>query len=310
MSSGVVSLTPGYANAAMSAHPSDALDADEFGGLADEAAEWGIRIQGTPVVARRMVETEDGAVSALVWGDGEAEVVFLHGLGLNAHTWDAVCLSLARPAVAIDLPGHGHSAWRPDGCYDPRVIAPAVATAMELLAEGAGCVVGQSLGGLTGIALADLRQDLVARLVLVDALPHGPVPAFLDFPTSFGSRDEVVEWAMGFGLGSSRAATRRAVVLNTMVAPDGRVVWRHHPGRDPAGVTIGDQSGLWESLAAVAGPVTLVRATRGFVTEAQLAELAERAPAVRVVGVDAGHNVQEQDPVGLAGIIAGALGAT
>ena len=59
---------------------------------------------------REFVEVEPGRrLSALVWGDGDPELVFLHGGAQNAHTWDTVALALDRPLVAIDLPGHGHS---------------------------------------------------------------------------------------------------------------------------------------------------------------------------------------------------------
>ena len=59
-------------------------------------------------------------VSALVWGIRAPEVVFLHGGGQNAHTWDTVALALDRPLVAVDLPGHGHSDWPGDS----RVLDP------------------------------------------------------------------------------------------------------------------------------------------------------------------------------------------
>src|ERR1700728_2220627 len=94
-------------------------DYDEFGLLHENAAEWGLT-PGPPVVVRREVEVAPGQlVSAIVWGTGPAEVVFLHGGGQNAHTWDTVALALGRPAVAIDLPGHGRSSWRPDRNYGP-----------------------------------------------------------------------------------------------------------------------------------------------------------------------------------------------
>ena len=67
--------------------------------------------------------------SAIVWGDGDPEVVFLHGGGQNAHTWDSVVLALGRPALAIDLPGHGRSDRRDDRNYSPWHNAVAVAAA-------------------------------------------------------------------------------------------------------------------------------------------------------------------------------------
>lgn len=48
-----------------------------------------------------------GPVSALKFGDDAPRVVFLHGGGQNAHTWDTVVIGLGLPALSVDLPGHG-----------------------------------------------------------------------------------------------------------------------------------------------------------------------------------------------------------
>jgi len=82
---------------------------DEFGMFHENAAEYGIDFV-PPTVRREAVAMPDGRViSSLVWGVGEPEVVFIHGGGQNAHTWDTVALALGRPLLAVDLPGHGHS---------------------------------------------------------------------------------------------------------------------------------------------------------------------------------------------------------
>ena len=46
-------------------------------------------------------------------------LVFLHGGGLNAHTWDIVCLALREEyrCHALDLRGHGDSEWSPAQDY-------------------------------------------------------------------------------------------------------------------------------------------------------------------------------------------------
>jgi hypothetical protein len=56
----------------------------------------------------------------LDWGTaGRPPVVFLHGGGLNAHTWDVVCAALRREhhCVALDQRGHGESEWSPEMDY-------------------------------------------------------------------------------------------------------------------------------------------------------------------------------------------------
>lgn len=57
--------------------------------------------------------------------------MFLHGGGQNAHTWDTVILGLGEPALAVDLPGHGRSAWREDGDYGPKLNAASLIPVLE-----------------------------------------------------------------------------------------------------------------------------------------------------------------------------------
>src|ERR1700733_4684741 len=110
-------------------------DYDEFGFLEATAREWSLPWGGPPSVVRREVEVAPGQiVRALVWGQTPPELVFLHGGGQNAHTWDTVLLALGRPAAAIDLPGHGRSSWRADRDYGPWKNTEALETVLPILA--------------------------------------------------------------------------------------------------------------------------------------------------------------------------------
>ena len=83
---------------------------NEFGLFHENIAEYGLAVSPQPVVTRIEFELEDARrVSALRWGTAPPKIVFVHGSAQNAHTWDTVCLALGEPALAIDLPGHGHS---------------------------------------------------------------------------------------------------------------------------------------------------------------------------------------------------------
>jgi pimeloyl-ACP methyl ester carboxylesterase len=282
---------------------------DEFALLPADAAEFGLPWQGTPSVTRVTTATSDGAVSLLRWGTVPPDLVLLHGGALNAHTWDVFALAARRPLLAIDLPGHGESAWRDDGRYGPEDIAPAVAEVIGRQASTPVTVVGQSLGGLTAIALAAARPDLVARLVLVDVLPTignaDQVRSFLAGPEVFSSRAEIVARARAFGLGRSDESVARGVWHNTRVRADGSVVWKHHLGNlGGQGQPIPfDFSSLWPFLQAFPGPVLVVRGERGFLPASAVDELRSRVPGAQVREVPTGHNVQEDDPVLLAGIV-------
>lgn len=288
-------------------------DRVEFKFLAEEAAEVGAPAD-LPSVRRVGVATPSGEVSALWWGESPA-VTLLHGGGLNAHTWDATILALGRPAIAVDLPGHGDSAWRADFDYAPRPNARAVATVLDALAPGTRqTVVGQSLGGVTAVALAESRPDLVERLVLVDISPGlrpedaAQVRDFLAGPLVFGSREEIVELALAAGIGSSRQALGRGVALNTRVREDGAVVFKHHLASPPPGADLQvDFRDLWPVLENSTVPVLLVRGTDGYLSPPTVEEFRSRVPRAEIVEIEAGHNVQEQQPAALAAALATVL---
>src|SRR4029079_10706398 len=92
----------------------DLVGLDEFALLEENAEQIGHE-GPLPTVTR----VESGDISGWKWGDEPPQVVFLHGGGQNAHTWDTVILGLGLAALAVDLPGHGRSAWREGGDSGP-----------------------------------------------------------------------------------------------------------------------------------------------------------------------------------------------
>ena len=139
---------------------------DEFSYFHENAAEFDLPFDAPPVVRRVTVEVEPGrSLSALVWGETEPELVFLHGGAQNAHTWDTVALALGCSLVAIDLPGHGHSDGGRGGTLDTGSNAADIAIAIEALAPRAQAVIGMSLGGITALALTRHAPTLVSKLV-------------------------------------------------------------------------------------------------------------------------------------------------
>lgn len=309
--------------------------AQEFSFLADNAAEAGLAWSGEPVVRRESVEVADGrVVSALVWGREPAELVLLHGGGQNAHTWDTVALALDRPLVAVDLPGHGHSGWRDDHEYTPAAMASDLALALRRLAPDAETVVGMSLGGLSALCLAAGHPDLVARLVLVDITPGTdgakaePILAFLSGRERFGSFEEILERTIAFNPTRSVSSLRRGVMHNARELPDGSWSWRWDPGarwryrppsagsasdgpaEEPGGSVAGhgaagELQSLWSAVGALQVPLLLIRgALSSVVSDGNVAELLRLQPDAMIEVVpDAGHSVQGDQPVALAGLL-------
>ena len=289
---------------------------DEFRFLAADAARVGASV---PRVERVTAPLPDGReVAGLRFApDQSPALVALHGAGLNAHSFDPMLLALGQPALAVDLPGHGRSSWRDDADYSPVNLAADLTPALAQLAPEPFALLGHSLGALTAAVFAAAAPDRVSHLILVDITPGvrpasdaGSVAEFIQGQRSFASVDEIVDRAVAFGIGSDRAALTRGVSLNTRRRADGQLEWTHHFAH-LTGLAPADNDDpfapLWQLLATLPMPVSLVRAESGMVTEQLAAEWRERLPASRVVSIAGPHNLHEAQPVELAAAVADLL---
>lgn len=283
---------------------------DDFAFLPEQAASLGVDL---PPVQRLSLTTPDGRhVSALRWGRSDPEITLVHGAGLNAHTWDATILCSGLPTLAIDLPGHGESSWRDDADYRPETLAPDVITALTTWTRSPQILVGHSLGGLTAATVAATRPDLVRELIMVDITPSvttdGSAQLIRDFfagPDSWTTRDEMVDRALAFGLGGSRATATRGVALNSRQRADGRWEWKHHFAHlaHQAAPPLPPAASGWNQLTQVTAPVVLIRGEHGFVSDQAAAEFAATIPGATVISMKTGHNVHEERPQELAEIL-------
>lgn len=301
-------------------------DYDEFGLLHENAAELGLPWKGRPKVERREIEVgTDRRLSMIVWGSGNPEIVFLHGGGQNAHTWDYVALALGRPALAVDLPGHGRSYRRPDRNYGPWENAEAVEAVLQTAGAAVKAVVGMSLGGATAIRLAATRPSLCRRAVIVDVTPQindptrkmatferGTVALIGGNPT-YASFEEMADAAVALSPYRAASGVRRGVRHNSMRLPDGTWTWRYDlvgPRDDPGAA--GKQGGdwvdftpLWDDVSLISIPTMFIRGGLSkFNTDEDVEEMRRRLPMLRVETVEgAGHAVQSDQPLQLVRLL-------
>ncbi|MGV0606213.1 alpha/beta fold hydrolase [Mycolicibacterium sp. XJ1904] len=292
--------------------PDDELAAlDEFTFLRENARQAGV--EAVPPVKR----IDSGPISSLKFGDAPPRVVFLHGGGQNAHTWDTVIVGLGEPALAIDLPGHGRSAWREDGDYGPKNNAVAIEPVVRSLASDADLVVGMSLGGLTALRLAVAAPDLVRSLVLVDVTPSAPerhtqmteaqkgTVALVQGDRIFPSFEAMLEKTVAAAPHRDRESLRRGVFHNARRLDDGTWTWRYDEMRKGEGF-----EGLWDDVPRLEVATTLVRGANSFfVNDDDAAEFARRAPGFKDVQIveDSGHSVQSDQPGKLIQILRAVL---
>ena len=251
----------------------------------------------------------DGIRLAADHGDGTRPnpVVLLHGGGQTRHAWGDTAGTLRTrgwETFAVDLRGHGDSAWDSGADYTPDSFAADVAAVARSLAAPP-VLVGASLGGMSSL-LAIAGGAPAAALVLVD-VAHRFEPAgagrVVDFmagrPAGFASPAEATAAVAAYLPDRPRPPSTTGIEKNLRRAGD---VWRWH--WDPALLADRDAffdedraKAMHERLAAAVAsltiPTLLVRGARSDVVSPEIAaEFAELAPAAEVIDVArAGHMV-------------------
>ncbi len=249
----------------------------------------------------------------LDWGTvGQPPVLFLHGGSLTAHTWDLVCLALRQRyhCRALDLRGHGDTAWSLDGDYGLDAHRADLEAVVEQLELKRFILVGMSLGGGVALSYAGRHADRLAALVLVDTGPDGRragrqrIADFVVTSPELDSIDDFVERALAFNPLRRPELLRRSLLHNLRQTPAGKWTWkwdpRLHQARAPQAQARRRES-LWAAVPAVSCPTLVVRGGNSDVLldedAEKLAAALPRGSWVRIEG--AGHTVQGDQPRGL-----------
>lgn len=262
---------------------------------------------GHDVILRRM------RFHYLDWGTkGLPPVVFLHGGGLNAHTWDIVCAALRRErhCLALDQRGHGESEWSPQMDYSTESQVGDLDAFVDAMGLERFVLVGMSLGGVNGLAWAGRHGQRLAGLVLVDVGPEirmagvQKIAAFTSEQKPLDSIEEIIERALAFNPRRDPQLLRLSLRHNLRRTPNGQWIWKYdqrHRGRVDPGAYERRRALLWDAVAKVPCPTLVVRGAQSDVFHDQDAErLAGALPQGRWVRVEnAGHTVQGDNPAGL-----------
>jgi pimeloyl-ACP methyl ester carboxylesterase len=229
-------------------------------------------------------------------GNGEPLLVLLHGLGATGDVWGGWRPLLAErwPGrwIAPDLPGHGGSP--PLAAYTFDGFAGAVAGVVP--PSSRVVVLGHSLGGVVGLALASGRFPVPAQAVIGLGIKVAwtdedlqRARAVAQRPLAwFASRDEAAaRYLRVSGLGGLLPAGDPAVDAG-LREQGGR--WRL--AVDPGAFAVGAPD-MPQLLARSQAPVTLARGEHDPMnTDEQLARLG--APTVTLPGL--GHNAHAERP--------------
>ena len=262
----------------------------------------------------RTVEVNGLALRVYEWGRaGDPPALLLHSLAAHSHWWDGVATVMASRfhLAALDLRGHGESAWSEAGAYRfSDHVADAVAV-IDALGWRAPAVIGHSLGAYVGANLAALHPMRVGSLVIADMLTgwtedmaeraarqvQRPGPAFKSRAEAVSRfrlvPPETIAPAVRLAhLAEAGAIERRPGVWEW--ALDRRVF--AHPPVDP-----------WPFLPGVLCPTLVVRGMKSSVMDRE--QMLRAATAVRLGQFaevrEAYHHLMLDDPAGFAAVVTG-----
>jgi esterase len=239
---------------------------------------------------------------------GATPLLFVHGLSYFSYDWLEVAQALAadREAVCMDMRGFGDSEWSAAKDYSVPTMAADIVHLLDHLGWPRAIVFGHSMGGRSAAYFAARNPSRAAGLVLVDYSPeNAPAGAKRTAeivggtPDAFASVDDAMRY---FKAAPDKHARFEAYLTP---APGGLAVKRDPHFRDQFRkiLATGERPKLgvdmWQVLADVQCPALVVRGARSDMFAPETVAKMQAANArMRVVDVDAGHNVAGENPAG------------
>jgi len=251
-----------------------------------------------------VVETGDAS-------PGRPAMILLHGIARHAHTFDHIAGDFSRTyrVLAVDMRGHGDSAWSPGGAYLVQDYVKDLEGLVDQLRLTRVTLLGNSTGGRVAQVYAGLHPDNVARLVVEDVGPERPqniADAFArrveQEKNGWASEDELVAQLVTQNRRTPEPLLRTYAHFGLKRRDDGRLIWK----RDPNLVKGFIETELWDSVRRITAPALYVIGGVSRIVPAETQQkLKDTLPDVRIVVMPGlGHYPDEEDTAGFMKIVA------
>ncbi|MGB8433506.1 MAG: alpha/beta hydrolase [Burkholderiales bacterium] len=243
---------------------------------------------------------------------GATPVLILHGLSFFSYDWIGTAEALAadREVVAMDMRGFGDSGFSSSGDYSLAAFSGDAIALLDHLAWREVVLLGHSMGGRNATYCAAEHSGRVKGLVLVDYSPEN-APAgskrvrtqVAGIPDRFDSVDEAMRYFASDPDATGGAANRARYEAYLRKVDGGYEIKRdpHFRAQFRRILETGEHPKLgvdmWQTLGRVRCPTLVVRGTRSDMFAAEtVAKVRATNTRIRVVEVDAGHNVAIDNP--------------
>jgi len=253
----------------------------------------------------RLHVVETGDASA-----GRPAIILLHGIARHAHTFDHIARDFARTyrVLAVDMRGHGDSAWSPEGAYLVQDYVRDLEALADQLRLRRVTLLGNSTGGRVAQVYAGLHPDRVDKLVVEDVGPERPrniADAFArrveQEKNGWPSEDDLVAQLVTQSRRTPEPLLRTYAHFGLKRRDDGRLIWK----RDPNLVKGFIETELWDSVRKITAPTLYVIGGGSRIVPPDTQQkLKDTLPRVRIVVMpELGHYPDEEDTAGFMKIV-------
>lgn len=263
-------------------------------------------------------------VAARAWGDPALPpMLALHGWLDNAASFDTLAPLLCEHfyIVALDLPGHGRSDWRPAGVWYHYVdyLSDVIAVAGALGWRRCS-LLGHSLGGTVASVLAASRPAMIEHLLLIEALgplAGDPEQALTQLQRALDQRDAFEEKSLRvFPAQAHAIAARRqanglseaaaaALVTRGIKAVPGGFSWSSDPRLTLASATRYSEAQVLAMLRGVQTRSLLILAQpeQPYLSREMIERRIAAVPAMTVRRLPGSHHLHLENPQPVAAAI-------
>ena len=247
----------------------------------------------------------------LDWGGADKPpLLMFHGIARHAHTFDHIAADLSRDyhVIAVDLRGHGDSAWSPEGAYLVEDYVKDLEGLVGQLRLKNLTLLGNSTGGRVAQVFAGMHPELVSALVVEDVGPERPQDIASGFArrvkeeaNGWASEDELVAQLVKQNARTPEPLLRTYAHYGLKRRADGRMVWK----RDPNLVKGFVVTELWQHVSRITAPTIYILGGASTIVPAETQQrLKQTLPSVEIVTMPGlGHYPDAEDAAGFMAIL-------
>jgi len=261
--------------------------------------------------ADRNVTVNGLNIHYLDWGSaGKPPLILLHGIARTARAFDRVAphFTANYHVLAVDMRGHGDSAWDPQGSYMVEDYVRDIAALIAHLKLRNIVLWGNSTGGRVAQMIAGLHPELVTAVIVEDVGPERPrevsnrrADRMSKEAEGWATADDMLVQVKKENPRTPEPVLKELVRYGSKQRADGRIVWK----RDPAILNGFVPTELWSTVRLIKAPIIYILGGASTIvpldTQQEIKAALPQAEIVTLPGL--GHYPSDEQPARFLAVV-------